>query len=288
MPEHAPQISLIVPSYSRPAAARRCVEALLGQTLGAERYEIVVVDDGSPAPLALPDAWLAPGHLPAVRLIRQPNAGPAAARNRGAEAARGRFLAFTDDDCAPMPRWAAALLAALEEQPDALVGGRTVNALPGNLFSAASQDVVSFLQAHGEASGDPFFASNNLALARAAFQEVGGFDSAYRGAGGEDRAFCRAWAASGRAAVEVPGAVVRHFHALTLRSFWRQHAAYGRGAARFHGTGNGSRAPLAFYARLVGFPLREGFAARPLVRSALLGLAQVATAWGRVQSGGPS
>ena len=281
----SPELSIVVPSFERPASARRGVAALLGQTLAPERYEVLVVDDGSAVPLTLPPAWLSAGHTPVVRLIRQENAGPAAARNRGAAHAGGRFLAFTDDDCAPEPGWAAALLAALERRPDALVGGRTVNALPRNLFSAASQDVVSFLQGHGEASGVPFFASNNLALARRLFLEMGGFDTAYRGAGGEDRAFCRSWGASGRPFCEVPGAAVQHAHPLALRSFWRQHAAYGRGAARFHGTEEAAqRAPLAFYARLVGYPLREGFGLGTAGRSALLGLAQVATAWGRVRA----
>lgn len=276
-------VSVIIPTYERPDALARCVQALAAQTLDASDYEILLVDDGSSRPPRI--------DLPRnARLLRQANAGPATARNRGAAEARGRLLAFTDDDCLPDPDWLLHLTQALHDQPGALVGGVTLNALTDNVFSQASQDVVTFLQRRGEAAGSPFVASNNIALSAQSFRALGGFDTRYRGAGGEDRALCREWHAQGRPLATVPGAIVRHHHALDLKGFWRQHAAYGRGAYRFH-RGAESRSDLlgraAFYSGLLSAPLRMPNRKKAFRRSALLALAQVATAWGYARESAP-
>ena len=96
-------------------------------------------------------------------MLVQPHGGPARARNLGARAARGRLLAFTDDDCRPEPGWLAALEAALAARPGAMVGGRVTNLLADNPFAEASQLVTDIVYAHYNAGpGDArFVASNN-------------------------------------------------------------------------------------------------------------------------------
>jgi glycosyltransferase involved in cell wall biosynthesis len=64
-----------------------------------------------------------------LKLLRQKNTGPAAARNRAASAAKGESLAFTDDDCAPAPNWLQALEAQFAASPDCVVGAQTLNTL---------------------------------------------------------------------------------------------------------------------------------------------------------------
>ena len=270
--------TVIVPTYQRPDRLAACLDALGGQVLPpGKTFEVVVVDDGSAPPV--PEEACAPrGHAGAVRLLRQANAGPAAARNRGAAAARGGLLAFTDDDCRPEPGWLAALLAASEGAPDALLGGRTTNGEAG-LFSAASQDLIGYL---ADEDGQ-YFASNNIACRREAFAALGGFADGFPLAGGEDRDLGLRWGHSGRPLLPVPDAVVSHHHALTARGFWRQHANYGRGARHMRALGQAGGghafAALGWYARLVSWPVRTR-QPRGLQRSALLGLAQIATAWG--------
>lgn len=219
-------ISIIVPSYRRRERLRRCLAALARQDGGP--YETIVVDDGSPEPLAPVCAeagdW--------VTCIRQANAGPAAARNTGARAASGDILCFTDDDCCPHPGWAKSLWAAQGGDPRRLVGGRVVNGLPDNLFSETSQSISDYLydwhQAEGQ--GERFFTSNNLACAKAAYLGLGGFDESFRLAAGEDREFGIRWKREVGPLVFTPEAIVRHDHSLTLGGFWRQQANYGRGA----------------------------------------------------------
>jgi glycosyltransferase involved in cell wall biosynthesis len=82
-----------------------------------------------------------------VRLIQQSNGGPAKGRNRGADVARNEFLAFTDDDCQPSPGWLSALARRLQRSPECLVGGRTVNGLTENPYSAARQLIIEMVYA---------------------------------------------------------------------------------------------------------------------------------------------
>ena len=88
----APLVSIIVPTYDRAGFLAEALGSVVAQTL--EDWECVVVDDGSPEPVALPGAV-----DPRIRLVRRPrNGGPAAARNIGLLEARGAFVTFLDDD----------------------------------------------------------------------------------------------------------------------------------------------------------------------------------------------
>jgi GT2 family glycosyltransferase len=216
-------VSIVIPTADRPGPLARCLAAVAALDYPRDALEVIVVDDGGS---------LHP--LPGVRLVRAAGEGPGAARNAGARAAGGELLAFTDDDCLPEPGWLRGLCALAG--PGTMVGGRTVNALPGNRFADASQHVQDLVYAHY--NRDPersrFFASNNLAVPRDEFLALGGFDAARFPFASEDRDLCDRWRASGRTLTLAPDAVVRHAHDLDLRGFVRQHVAYGRGAARYH------------------------------------------------------
>lgn len=272
-----PHWSVVVPSYDRPEELRRCLAALQGLDAGPEiTIEIVVVDDGGARP-AQPIAESIPGpHR--IRVHRQHNQGPAAARNAGAQHARGRWLAFTDDDCRPRSDWLVGLGTALAEHPDALVGGRTVNALVDNGWSEATQVLVDHVVS---TTPGGFLPSCNLGVERERFCASGGFDRTFPRAAGEDRALCDAWGAAGGHVLLVEGAVVDHEHRLTGRSFWRQHVGYGMAAHRVHDTEDGSRpGPVGQYVALLTGPFAR-LPFRPAINlSARLVVSQVATAWG--------
>lgn len=278
-----PFVSVVVPTYRRPEAVQACVDALRRLDHPADRLEIVVVDDGSPEPVAVASAAAGPP----VRVLRQENQGPATARNRGAAAARGEILAFTDDDCRPRPDWIRHLVRALEERPTALVGGVTVNALADDPWAEASQELVSFLY---EAFDDarrlrPFFTSNNIAATRDAYAAVGGFDETFPSSAAEDRDLGERWEAHGPL-VLVPEARVDHHHHMDLRRFVRQHFGYGRGAwhlARrraLRGEAMPLPEPPRFYLRMLAFPVRRKGWVGGLPLAARLALSQAATAAG--------
>jgi len=224
--------SVIVPSRDRPRELARCLDSLADLDFPRDRFEIIVVDDGG----TVPTAPIVSRVTERVRVttLRQSNGGPALARNTGARAALGTFLAFTDDDCTPAPDWLSAFFEVLRREPGAMVGGRTVNALVDNACSAASQLIQDLVYDYynAEPRRARFFASNNMALSAAQFRAVGGFDPSFRTS--EDRDLCDRWTAAGRRMILAPNAVVHHAHELSLRAFWMQHIGYGRGARRFY------------------------------------------------------
>jgi GT2 family glycosyltransferase len=226
--------SVIVPTYARPRQLAACLESLARLDYPRDRFEILVVDDGSGTP---PEALTASfrDRLD-VTLLTQRHAGPAAARNAGAARARGRFLVFTDDDCLPAPDWLRRLEAAFEHTPDHMLGGRTLNRLTGNPYATASQVILEAVYAfyNPGPTAVGFFASNNLALPAGLFRTVGGFDETFPLAAGEDREFCDRWRQRGYRMAYIPEAVVLHAHPLTFRTFCKQYFNYGRGALRYH------------------------------------------------------
>jgi GT2 family glycosyltransferase len=226
---HEPLVTVVIPTYGRPRQLKACLAALAEQTL-AEPWEVVVVDDGSPQTLdSVGPAWS--GRLD-LRVIRQDNAGPAAARNRGVQEARGTFIAFTDDDCLPEPQWLDTLVRAARERPGALVGGTTLNGLGSELLASTSQLIVDLVYAHFNA--DPahayFLASNNVLCPKESFFALGGFDHTFPRAGAEDRDFCDRWRSAGWPLIWRPDARVEHRHSQTFRKFIDLHVRYGRGA----------------------------------------------------------
>ncbi|MDU8942186.1 glycosyltransferase family 2 protein [Ovoidimarina sediminis] len=279
-----PRSTIIVPSYNRPDALGRCLQALIEQDDGD--FEVVVVDDGSATPL---QGVCAP-YGPLVRCIRQENAGPAKARNRAVSEARGRFLAFTDDDCRPRPDWLRRLREAHAGVDERLVGGWVVNGLPDDMLATTSQELCDYLYDYfGARNGTmPFFTTNNMGCSKAEFERVGKFDERFSTAAAEDREFGMRWQDLGGELHFTEGAVVDHYHGMTLQKFLRQHWNYGRGAHRLHRImsikqlGNRKIEPFRFYRDLVFYPVRKnGMLALP--RSIMMGLTQFAMVVGYAQ-----
>ena len=272
-----PNFSIGIPTFDRPAALARCLAAVAQVDYPSDSLEVIVVDDGGRAELEPVIAASANG-IP-VRLERQERGGPARARNRGATVARGRYLAFTDDDCEPARDWLTALERPLSAGADA-VAGRAQNAAPENLCARASQVQTDFLL--GYYNRDParagFGTSNNLAIKRAELLAVGGFDEGFEHAAGEDRELVRRLCDRGRAVAYAPDASVRHSHRQDLLQFWKQRYGYGRSAALFRErVGQVRVEPLSFYTGIVrSVPSGSG----RITLIGLLLLSQVANAAG--------
>ena len=149
---------MIIPVRDAAATLPRTLAALAAQD---ERpLEVIVVDDGS----ADGGAELAERHPVVTAVLRQPGAGPGAARNRGAAAATGDVLAFTDADCFPRPTWLAAGLRALRDAD--LVQGAVLPERPCGVFDRT----VSVTHPHG------LFETANMLVRRGTFEGLGGFE----------------------------------------------------------------------------------------------------------------
>jgi len=262
-----PLISVVVPTRDRPKALGRCLAALAAQT-GADRLEVVVVDDGSKS---VREVSAVVAQYPCARALVLPGRGPAAARNAGANAARGEIICFTDDDCVPEPDWAEQLADAVNAGAD-VVAGVTISA-GGSLAGAAE------LVARAPAAVEPFAPSNNVACSRKVVGEVP-FDESYPRAAGEDRAWCAQIARAGYVLRSEPRARLVHCQQLTVQSFFRRQLHYGEGAYLYRRGERSARRlePPAFYLSL----MRDAFAAGFTV-GLLVAAAQLATAAGFVR-----
>ncbi|MEB3281467.1 MAG: glycosyltransferase [Lyngbya sp.] len=282
-----PFFSLVIPTYNRPDRLKNCLQSISNLDYPRDRFEVIIVDDGSSMPL---EPVVTPFHQKIeITFITQPNAGPASARNTGAAKARGKFIVFTDDDCQPTANWLNSLETQFTQTPESLLGGKTLNALPDNLYSTASQLLIDYLYEYYNADREQasFFASNNFALSTDSFHQVGRFDTTFPLAAGEDREFCDRWLYYGYQMVAVPDAQIYHAHKLTLKSFWRQHFNYGRGAFHFHqlrakrGVGEIKVEPLSFYFKLLSYPFVQPEHHQPrLILSLLFFVSQVANVLG--------
>jgi len=214
--EPAPQFSVVVPAYNAAETLPDCLAALARQDVPPPLYEVIVVDDGST------DGTARVAQAAGVQLISQPNAGPAAARNRGAAVARSDLLLFTDADCAPTPGWIRALSAPFA---DARVAGAK-----GAYLTAQQAIVPRFTQLEYEERYDrmagtetiDFVDSYSAAYRREVFLASGGFDTVFPTASVEDQELSFRLAQQGCRLVFVPDARVYHRHNPTLRAYLRR------------------------------------------------------------------
>jgi GT2 family glycosyltransferase len=164
----APRWSVVIPTFRRHAMLEACLERLAPgrQSLDTDAYEVVVSDD---AASSLTRAFLERS-FPWALWVAGPGRGPAANRNAGASAARGAWLAFTDDDTLPTREWLAAFdrAAAMTPGAEALEGRTTC---PGGFGTPMYYAPVN-------ESGGRFW-SCNIAVRADRFRSVGGFDEGF-------------------------------------------------------------------------------------------------------------
>ncbi len=190
MSRPTPSFSVIIPAYNAAATLAQTLSAL-AQT-DPPPCEVIVVDDGS-----TDDSPRAARGFPVELLRLESNMGAAAAKNRGARAARGDVLVFTDSDIL-VPRDLVARLARdfADESLDGVVGLLSRDIPAPNWASQFKNLWMTFTYARfAGAARIGLFYTSIAAMRRATFERLGGFDENYRGASiAEDTEFGqRAW-----------------------------------------------------------------------------------------------
>lgn len=177
-----PSLAVVMATYRRPDLLARCLHALVHQSLAAEDYEVIVVDDGPDDATRATVEQVArqSAGRPRVRYLAAPHTdgrrGPAAARNAGWRATQAPIIAFTDDDTVPERDWLLEGARAMRFHRVA-VSGRVVvpldDAPTDHARNTAGLESAEFVTA-------------NAFVGRRALEQMGGFDERFRRAWRED------------------------------------------------------------------------------------------------------
>lgn len=209
-----PGVSIVIPTHNRQSCLEETLSHLAKQTL--HDYEVIVVDDGSSPPVSVSEP---------VRLVRLEGEERSAARNAGAKAAHGDLLIFIDDDISVRPDFVERHFVAHHEWPDALLVGAVrlpEEALltPFGRFRQRLEDSGIPL-ARGLTSMSNLCTAANMAIPRARFEELCGFDPSI--ASGEDQDLALRHARKGGRIAFIPEArVIHRDNAIDVRSYCRR------------------------------------------------------------------
>ncbi|WP_262246817.1 glycosyltransferase family 2 protein [Parapedobacter soli] len=168
--------SVVIPTYKRTDLLATCLAKLSPdmQKLDAEDYEVIVTDDSDEEEAK----WLVDASFPSVRWIKGPGKGPAANRNHGARAAKGKWIVFTDDDCIPTEGWLAAYKSGVLNTGGRyqVFEGKTISDRPQRRYDEESP--INLTGGH--------LWSCNFAIKKTLFEQTGGFDEGFPFAAMED------------------------------------------------------------------------------------------------------
>jgi GT2 family glycosyltransferase len=221
-PKNPGLFSVIVCTRNGRERIGKCLLAI--QAMGGSNFETLVVDDGSTDETA---AYVAE-NFPWVRLLRLDPCGLSSARNAGAAEAAGEVFVFTDDDCEPDHEWIERLRPAFFDGRYAAAGGPNLPPAPRTWVEAvvrAAPGAPSHVLLDDEEA--EHLPGCNLAVTRAAFEQIGGFDPQFQTAG-DDVDFCWRLRDVGFRLGFVPGAFVWHWRRPSVTAFLRQQVGYGK------------------------------------------------------------
>ena len=210
-------VSVVIPTYNRRPILEKCLLALEQQrTSGTpvERYEVVVVDDGSTDGTP---TWLRENtdRFAHVRLIEQVHGGPAEGRNRGVEHARGDVIVFIDSDLVVTPVFLAKHAEALQ-QSWSRTGDRLCFTYGAVINTANFEEPTKERHKLRDLSW-AYFATGNVAIDRSILQRSGLFDTGFRLYGWEDLELGERLRRMRVRLIKCPDAVGYHWHpALSL------------------------------------------------------------------------
>lgn len=232
-PAAPPMVSVIVPTKDREAELDECLAALFALDYPRDRYEVIVVDDGST------DGTVAVAQRYPCRVVSNGrNRGQSYSRNAGARLASGEILAFLDSDCVADPLWLQDLAGHFSWPRVAAVGGYVAGYYDRSRLDRYEL-VASSLNMGGRlllAADDPstfYLPTCNLLVRRATYVAVGGIREDLRV--GEDVDLCWRLRARGDYLLYVPEGTVRHKHRSRLGAMLRRRADYGSSEAILHG-----------------------------------------------------
>lgn len=202
-------VAVVLPVHNRPDLLQQCLSSLADQEFPSGSCEILVCDDGSTVDLvSAVDAFRT--KLPGIRLLHQPNRGPASARNLGFRSSKASIFVCVDSDVVCAPGFLVKLIGGLRRNPDWVAAEATV--LPAGEQGPFFDAPFNYGGAYGTGAS---------AYKAAALLEVGGLDEAFPFPACEDAELAARLLKLGHYGY-VPDAVVYHpTRRVTWRLRWR-------------------------------------------------------------------
>jgi glycosyltransferase involved in cell wall biosynthesis len=228
-------VSVVVPTRNRAEKLRVCLESLLKQDFPADKYEIVVVDDGSTdASREVALSLASGGSGPELKVAAQEHRGGNRARNVGLAVSRGDPVCIVDDDVQAPATWLAAMADGFDRYPhaDAFAGRVQVRVEDPRWKGCRRHPVAASLELGSKDTEVPGAVGANMALRRRAVDRVGGFDE-WLARGQETEWFERLRSAGGTTMYVARASVWHRRTADDIRLNRLVRSSFGQGAATY-------------------------------------------------------
>jgi len=172
------EASIIIPTYNRKNILKKCLEALFNQSYPKDKYEIILVDDGSTDKTNEMIASLCPpcrlNYIRNKKRLGQPKS-----RNRGIKAAKGNYIIFTDSDIIVVPEFIRQHLKFHKIYKDTIINGE--------LIYISSLDEAGKKKKSIWDMSFSSFNTANVSVKKESLIKVGGFDEEFLPYGWEDK-----------------------------------------------------------------------------------------------------
>jgi glycosyltransferase involved in cell wall biosynthesis len=179
-------ISVVVCTYNRAHLLRQCLQSLADQTLDKQSFEVIIVDSNSTdeSPGIIRSFSLSE---PNFKVISETRMGLSYARNRGCLNARGKYVAYTDDDCRLPPEWLEIARSIIGEQAPEAFGGPILPFYdsPKPVWYRDDYASVVLSSVPRMLSPDEYLIGANMFFKKALLEQTRGFDPRFGMAGGK-------------------------------------------------------------------------------------------------------
>lgn len=219
-------VSLIVPTYNRILKLFRLMKSL--DKLNPIPDEIIIIDDNSTDGTGkLLDKWSRiKREYHKEIILKSKNKGPADSRNLGIYQSRNELIAFTDDDVVVHTRWIKSITSKLLNADKAVVG-------VGGAVKSINNDILSKYYVEHKILEAPkqlnYLPTVNCCFKKKALTKIGGFDTSFSFAGGEDTDLCLRLKNRGYYFVKEKKAIVYHDFSSNFLNFCKMWIRYGKG-----------------------------------------------------------